>query len=81
MVFASFNLSCQSNYFNPEPDVQWMIDGPLTIGMILSISVYIIVAILLGVLYNNRLDQVADERKFSVISGDLAMVIFLFFRM
>ena len=65
------NLSC----------VQWMIDGPLTIGMILSISVYIVVVIILGVLYNNRLDQVADERKFSVISGDLAMVIFLFYRM
>ena len=57
--------------------MHWLIDGSLTVGMVLSVAAYVAVAILLAVVYNNRLDQVADDKKFTVITGDLAMVISL----
>ena len=55
--------------------MQWLTDGSLTIGVSLSVAVYIVAAILIGVVYNPRLGQLRNDRKFNIITGDLAMVI------
>jgi hypothetical protein len=66
-------LGTKPSLLNFRP-LNWLSGGPLTIGVILSIITFIVVLLLLGISYNKRLDEVSDERRVNIITGDFAMV-------
>ena len=66
-------LSTKFVFFNMYP-IRWLFGGPLTLGMLLSFMIFIILALLLVVVYNMRLDEVEENRHLNIISGDLTMV-------